>query len=312
MIRIPDSYKEKIINRYKDDGKKWLNNIDGIIKKYVKMFNLKNVKTLNDLTMNIILEANSDRYGKVIVKIGTPGITSFNEIKYINLLKLNSMVKCYYYNENDRVMILEKISPGYSLNEVNSIDERIEIFCNMVNEISENSKYLELFPTYDEKLKNKINEIKEDKYVDIEIRKMLDIAIKMYNEISDMNLPKFVLHNDLQHINILKDYNGWKFIDPHGIVGERIFETCQFIKAEISDNLNDMEKLNIIVEKIAKNLNENVELIYKALYIENITKIFFYIKSGDNEIKILNNIDFCKNLLKYIYIEKDKNRQYSI
>lgn len=42
-------------------------------------------------------------------------------------------------------------------------------------------------------------------------------------EINSMNLPKYVLHDDLHHNNILKSKNDWKVIDTHGVVGEKNF-----------------------------------------------------------------------------------------
>ena len=125
---------------------------------------------------------------------------------------------------------------------------------------------------------------------------MLFIANNMYDEISNMNLPKYVVHNDLQHKNILKGENGWKMIDPHGIGGEKVFETCQFIKAELPSN--SIEDIKFISKKVADSIGENLNLIYKALYIENTTKILFYLKSKENEEIISYNISLCKNLIK--------------
>lgn len=298
MIELPENFKRKIINRYNKIGINWLNNIDLIANKYINMFDLKKVKVLDDLSMNIVLTAESEKLGDVIIKIGAPGITSHNEILYINLLPLKNMVKCFYYNINDRVMILEKIFPGYSLNKVENIDERIKIFKNLLNDICvNNGNCLNKFPTYNKKLEEKLKEANE--YADRSkyIIELLNNATNMYEEITKLNLPKYVLHGDLQHKNILKFQEGWKIIDPQGNVGEIVFDTCQFIKYEMENNDID---LNIIVEKVANAIDINKKLIYKALYIEIATKILFYLKAGYSEEFVTNNINLCKILIKHI------------
>lgn len=300
MVVLSKEFKNKIVSRYEEKGIDWLNSIDGIIYKYTKKFNLKNIKILDNLTMNIVITANSDDFGDIIMKIGTPGITSVNEIKYINLLTLKHMVKCYYYNIDDRVMILERIYPGYSLNEIKNIDDKIEIFSNMLDDICSNSKYYDEFPTYDRKLKQKVEEVKKYSNTYPNLVDMINTSTKMYQEISSMKLPKYILHDDLQPINILKSTNGWKMIDPHGIVGEKIFETCQFIKSALQKDNFTIDNLKIIVKKVSKRLNEDENLIYKSLYIDYTIKILFYIKSGYDENIILQNIDICKAIFNCI------------
>ena len=57
MIKIPETYKNNIINMFGEPGEKWLNIVPNIVDKYVKKFNLKNIQILNDLTFNIIIFA---------------------------------------------------------------------------------------------------------------------------------------------------------------------------------------------------------------------------------------------------------------
>lgn len=299
MMGFTEGYKEKIIKMYGEKGNNWLENIDRIIKKYEKLFDLKNIKLLENMSINVVLSAKSDKYGDVIIKIGTPGKTALDEIRYINMFQIKNMVNCYYYNLEDRVMILEKVLPGYTLERINNIDDRIEVFVNLLNEISNKAtNNLEKFPTYEDKLKEKIIKIQNIDNSKYNITEMANIAVELYEKIKNMNLPKYVLHEDLQHKNILKSENGWKIIDPHGVVGEKVFETCQFIRAEI---YKEKEKIDVIVNQVAKKLKIESELIYKALYIDLTTKLIFYIGSGYPEDFILENVILSNKILEHIY-----------
>lgn len=300
MIDLPTEFKNKIINRYNLCGKNWLDNINMIINKYTKMFQLSNLNLVDNLTMNIVLTANSKKYGDVVLKINSPSKISIDEIRFFKYFSSNYMAKCYYYNIEDRVILLERINPGYCLNTLQNREKRIKIFCDIVNNFTTSNIHLENFNNYDSILIEKINDAKQNLIINADMFNYVSRALEIYKDISNKNLPKYVLHDDLQHRNILKCQNGWKVIDPHGIVGEKVLETSQFIRAELELADGNAELLNELVHSISKYINEDTTIIYKALYITVITKTIFYIKDGYNSQYIKYNINMCDTLIKYI------------
>lgn len=300
MITLPKEFKNKIINRYNLYGNNWLMNINAIINKYIEMFQLTNIKLIENLTMNVVLSANSDKYGDIILKIGSPSRNSINEIKFVKHCSSNYMAKCYYYNIEDRIMLLEKVKPGYSLDKLENRENRIKVFCDIVNNFTSSNLYINNFETYDKMLIEKINDAKQNINISSNIFYKLIKAQEIYNEINDMNLPKYVLHDDLQHKNILKSQNGWKVIDPHGIVGEKVLETSHFIRAELELDDRSINQLDKIVYLVSKYIGEDISLVYKALYITIISKIIFYIKDSYNNDYITYNLNLCNILIKHI------------
>lgn len=298
MIELPMEFKQIIINRYEGIGIEWLNSVDKIIDKYQKKLNLHNIELIKNLTMNIVLFADSDKYGEVVVKIGAPGNTVISEINYMKLCTSKYFAKCYYYNSEDRVIVLERIKPGYQLNDLKRQEERISIFCNILNNITNDNIPKNNFKYHEEEVKERIDIACNNKKKYYKILYMVDTVNNFYNEIKSMNLPKYVLHDDLQHKNILKSNYGWKAIDPHGLVGEKIFETTYFIRAELEyTNLDEIDK---IITSISKHLKEDKVLIYKALYINIFSKIVYYIKVK-HDINFINyNIKICEEISKYI------------
>lgn len=298
MIELPMEFKQVIINRYEEIGIEWLNSVDKIIDKYQKKLNLHNIELIKNLTMNIVLFANSDKYGEVVVKIGAPGNTVISEINYMKLCTSKYFAKCYYYNSEDRVIVLEKIKPGYQLSNLENQEERIHIFCDILNNITTDNIPRNDFKSHKEEINQKIEEVCNNKEKYSGILYMLDTVSNLYREIKNMNLPKYVLHNDLHHKNILKSDYGWKAIDPHGLVGEKIFETTQFIRAELE--YTNLDKIDKIITLISKHLKEDKILIYKALYINIFSKIIFYIKAKYDTNVIDYNIKICEEISKYI------------
>lgn len=298
MIELPEEFKQSIVNRYQEKGIKWLNSIDKIIEKYEKKFKLNNMQLIENLSMNIVIVATSSEYGEVVLKIGAPGRSTISEINYIRSLYSKYFVKCYYSNKKDRVTLLEKVSPGYQLNHLKNQEERITVFCAILNNIITSNVFSSEFRTYEEIIKEKIDDVYRDRQRYDKIIYMINIVNNLYSEIKNMNLPKYILHGDLQHKNILKTQYGWKAIDPHGIIGEKFFETTQFIRSELK--YSSLDKIDEIVTLISKYTKEDKKLIYKALYISMFDKIVFFIKAK-YDINLINyNIKLCEEIYKHI------------
>jgi len=304
MIELPDKYKIKIINRHGLSGEKWLNSIDAIVDKYTSQFQLEDVQLTPNLSMNIVLFAKSPQYGNVVMKLGAPNKTSITEIEVMKYYSSTTYVpKCYYSCINNRVMILERISPGYTLlDSLQDIEERVKIFSDISNHLLVASNGKEDFPICEELFREKVEYAYEHKQTYSDILWMIDIANNIYTKIKKRNLPKYILHGDLHHKNILKAKNGWKAIDPHGIIGERVIEASQFIRTELEHiNLEDSQ-INQLIFLLSKYFKEDSELILETLFVNIIEKIIWYIKNKYDSDRISFNINICKKLLSYINV----------
>lgn len=299
MLELPNTYKNKIINRYGAKGEKWLKSINTIVEKYKKQFQLQELELIENLSMNIVIFAKSHQYGDIVMKIGAPGKTSITEMNIIKHYLSEYVPKCYASCPEDRVMILEKLTPGYSLSHLKDREERVKIFSKIANhllvEVNDKTKD---FPTFDELFQEEIEYVYENKQNYLAIIEMVDGACNIYQKIKQMNLKKYVLHNDLQHKNILKTKERWKAIDPHGVIGEKVIETSQFIREELE--LSSIKEIDEIVSLLSKYFKEDKKLILQTLYINIILQIIWYIKNKYSNEIISYNIEICKKILPYI------------
>lgn len=298
MLNLPEKFKINILNRYDEKGKKWLENLDCLIEKYTKKFELSDVQLIENMSINLVLFAKSELYGDVVMKIGAPDPTSLTEINVMKLYSSKYVPKCYFSSVEDKVMILEKISPGYSLVKLNTLEERIKIFSEISNYLLISANHTESFPTFDDLIKERMEYVYENKSTFTEILPMIAFANELYAKIKEKNLPKYILHNDLHHKNILKSQNGWKAIDPHGIVGERVFEACQFIRSELDLKKDNLEE---ILNLLSQYFQEDKQLILESLYIYMITKIIFHTKNKYDIASISYNIDLCRRIQNQLF-----------
>ena len=131
MINLPDKFKTKIINRYGEEGNNWLNSIDNVIYKYKKQFMLKNIRLVDEMSMNVVLFAESLEFGNIVIKIGAPSKTIISEMHTIKYYSPKYFPKCYYYSIEDKVIILERIFPGYNLSILENFEERTKVFIDI-------------------------------------------------------------------------------------------------------------------------------------------------------------------------------------
>lgn len=270
MLKIPNEYKSKIISMFGQIGQEWLSNIPTIIYKYVTKFNLQNLKVHEDLSVNLIIFAECEELGEIVLKIGPP---IFNELIYRETKALEEFngrnaCKCYYSNLDDGIRILERLIPGETLNSIEDREERIMIFCEFALGLDVELKSSIKLPTYREILDRSINLSNEQPEKFEPLKRLINIANDLYKDIENQNLPKYLLHADLHHGNILTSGNERKAVDPHGFLGERVLETARFMENEIEKQ--DISKDNIleVVNLVAINFNEDRETILKVLFID--------------------------------------------
>lgn len=300
MLELPNAFKIRIINRYGQKGNEWLNTIDSLVNKYKCKFNLQNIKLIENLSMNVVLFAESPQYGNVVMKLGAPGPISIAEITVMKCYTSNSIQKCYYSCIEDRFMLLERLLPGYSLDTLNNTEEKIKIFSNISNHLLISPSIKGNFPTFEESFIQTIQYANQNPNSFSEISWMIDTANTIYTKIKDKKLPKYILHNDLHHKNILKTENEWKAIDPHGIIGEKVLETSQFIRAELELSKPSNPNIDNIVSLLSDYFKEDKKLILEALYINIVLKIIWYTKNKYDSPTILYNINLGKEILSYI------------
>ena len=67
---------------------------------------------------------------------------------------------------------------------------------------------------------------------------LLDAAAKLARECLTANSPAKVLHGDIHHGNVLRFSDGWKVIDPKGILGPLCFEFANILPNPLPSSLD--------------------------------------------------------------------------
>lgn len=311
MLNLPDYYKTKIISMFGSLGESWLAKVPEVIDKYVAKFKLTNLQFHEDLSINLILYAECDKFGKIVLKIGLP---IFNELIYRETKALEefngkSACKCYYNNLDDGIRILERLVPGETLHNVEDREERIKAFCNVALSLDVKLVHHIQLPSYREILDRSINQSDEQPERFKSLKGLIITANDLYKEIENKNLSKYLLHADLHHHNILTSSNGRKAIDPHGFLGEKVLETARFMENEIEKQEISKDNILEVVNLMANYFSEDKALICKVLFIDYVLSTCWDIEMNfDNEHinRDINNLRLILACLDDILTKKDE------
>lgn len=301
MITLPEEFKNSIVNSNHKVGVRWLNNIDKLLKKYTNKYELEDIKLSNELSLNLILFAKSRRYGDIALKMTPSTATATSEYNVLKNYSSKYSEICYDYNKKDKVMILELLSPATPLLKLDNLEERIKIFSNIAINLMfkpENKCDFKSIKSFEKRFNKRVVCVEKNKEEFLDIINVIHTGIQFYKEFKKNNFPKYVLHGDLHHNNILKSGDKYKAIDPNGLIAERVFEIPPFILGEFRYCNIHMYELDNIISLTSKYFKEDKELIKKALYITIVEKVVWHRHSKHDEKIISKYIDICNYLYR--------------
>ncbi len=216
-------FEQNIINIYGTQGKHWLLDLPSIINKIAQEWNLTDLKSVDNLSMNYVLSGRQSTQ-EIILKLSLDTDLIFYEKTALMALAGYGAVPVLAYQ--DRALLLKKLSPATSLKTYLPArkQEALKIACEVTKKLHQSSLPNNIkLPSIEERfsLLDKAWPIPHD-YL-LLARRFRDHTFNTYYE-------RRVLHGDLHHDNILSDGEDWKVIDPHGVVGFPINEVWAFVQ----------------------------------------------------------------------------------
>ena len=163
-----------------------------------------------------------------------------------------AMVRVYEDVEGE--VLLERLNPGTPLADITldgRDEEATQIIAEVIQRMSDSNKLSGGFVTVEDWGKGFQNYLASgDKQI---ARHLVEQGQLLYSELCSSQQATRLLHGDLQHYNILFDFErGWVAIDPKGVIGE--------VEYEIGASL--------------RNPNENLELFASPQTVWNRLKIY--------------------------------------
>ena len=249
---------------------------------YSEKWGLSNLRFFDSYSMNAIFFCKSNIHGDCVLKIGN-GFQNREFISEYNVLREYAGRGLVQILESDvdedeagkKIMLLEQIIPGTTLQAEPLLENRLSIFINLYKGLHIKPSNPEIYQTYADKLDyyaeiiSRQNECKDLSFY-------AQKAKKVYASIAAEYKKEMLLHGDIHFNNILLNDNGmYTIIDPQGLLGDPVFDIPRYIMVEHYHHINKetsvekrFEYVNKIIEYLSHNLHIPGPILRNCLYVE--------------------------------------------
>ncbi|WP_010192173.1 aminoglycoside phosphotransferase family protein [Bacillus sp. m3-13] len=255
MVKLPPNYVQTIKNIHKVEGEAWLQDFDSLIEYCEEKWRLK-VLAPFDLSYNFVAPAKKMDGAQVVLKLSLPNKEIRSEVEALSFFAGEGMVQVIDTDVEKGILMLERLSPGHTLATLENEVEATEIAAGIMKSLWVPETPDSRLPQIEEREQSLIKFYKAHPTGKAPITQdLLQKAIHTFQRLLQEKKERYILHGDLHHYNILKSHSSWVAIDPKGLVGEREYDTIQFLL----NNLPDQDIEPILSERIAV-LVDNLKL----------------------------------------------------
>lgn len=206
---------------YGAEGESWINDLPSRLAQLSKKWKFRFLNVMPDLTYNFVGVVEVIPTGKrAVINIGPRGKNVATEVQWLQCFN-KGVPKIYWHDDEHHAYLMEYLEPGNSLKTlVKAVqdDAATRVICQMIRDLQSYQQNIPNFPHISELagslslLKNHLDD------------KMLSKAESLFHELTTDRVQDVLLHGDLHHDNVLSSDTTWKVIDPHGYVGDPVFE----------------------------------------------------------------------------------------
>ncbi len=307
--QLPDEVVSRVLS-IGEVGEKWLNELDGLIKKIEMDWKIAVGEALEGGTHAFVAHADGKNGEKYVVKIDIPenvgGSIFMNSVNALLAANGNGYAKLYAYDEENKIYLMERLgksvgSMGYSVN------EQIKLICTALNKAWEipldNAKlpyggectawFKEFIPQAWEDLSYPCSE------------RVVKRALSYLNS-RDEHFSEddcVLIHGDAHATNILQDLNdaeNFKFIDPDGAVYEKASDLGVLMREWHEEyEVNAYKKGQERCEYIHSLTGVDKQAIWEWGYIQTVSTGLVLLSIGRKEfgIKMLKTAESWSEML---------------
>jgi len=250
---------------------------------YAEKWSLEVLSVVDYFSVNCIFLCRSAEHGGAALKIGELFDVS-NETKILREYDGGRFVRVLEADEPNNVILLERIVPGNRLREEQSLDARLIAFSELHRGLHKPPRDASEYPTYLEWV-TRITKFMSTQTEHRELYTMMRRAEGICAELWVQYPQRLLLHGDLHHDNILLSADGYKTIDPKGVIGDPIFDVPRFIMNEFRGVVNEpFEVYREHIDKVARHLEQSLGIprsaILQCVFIETAMAYSWTVESG--------------------------------
>lgn len=227
------TFIQNVLDVRGDAGKEWLAKIPALIQNYESEWQIKIGEPFH-LSYNYVAQAEKLNGTSVVIKLGFPGDKEFiSECVGLSYFNGEGSIKLLAEDINNGAMLLERVSPGIPLAEIEDDEEATQIAASLLKKLHKEApdddrlinfgkNWLGGYTRYREKYSVESGPIPSGLF-------LLGDAINKKHYIDEPE-KEYLIHGDFHHHNILSsDRNDYLTIDTKGVIGNPTYDVATFL-----------------------------------------------------------------------------------
>lgn len=302
-MQIPDYFIHKATRQFGEAGPGWVKQLPSLLARCEDQWQLTDCVPAENLSINLVCYARSALYGDVVLKIEGPHPDRFTEMTTLRLYAGRQACTCLAIDEEIAAILLERIVPGYDLRTLPDMQEQLEIGAEVIATLPIPLQEPHGLPHYRDWITRAIANTHAHYHPSAQMIHVMAAAAELFDQICPGDEPRYLLHGDLHHDNMLFHNDGmWKVIDPQGVIGAPFLESARFIQNHVidQDNVFHWDMLDDTVAYFAARLGESKYNIASAFFILHVLSTCWGCEMNYEEDLLARLIDECGALLEYV------------
>ena len=249
---IPDAFRQTVLSVHGEVGNHWLEQLPNLLKSLAKQLNLKIEKSCANLSFNFVALVVLEDGSKAALKCGVPNDEFTTEITALQSYEGEGAVKLIAADAEKGWLLEERCVPGKNLLSLNNDEQATTVALNLMQQLWRPINSQIKFPTLTKWLcgLDKLQKYSRDN-PEIFPKKLIDFSLGASKELLASSGEQVLLHGDLHHFNILSSgRNSWLAIDPKGVIGEKEYEICAFMRNPGPQLLTTMNTKQVILRRL--------------------------------------------------------------
>ena len=253
----------------------------------ITRWSLTHVKPVYEHSTKAVYTATSAHFGPVILKIDLNHDQLASEYRMLSAMQGKHCCKVYDFDEEQGLLLEERLLPGNVLRELDHLEERIDAFCQVFAALHSAGNQAISAPSHHPAYLDWLSRIRtfsETHPIDESLRKMTAQAYDCCAYLFEKYPERVLLHGDLHHDNMLLRSDGsYAMIDPKGVIGPEILDLPRFLLNELFPNMpaEPISHMAKAIRLISDKCGYPVEDVQKAFFMETVLANMWSVQDDD-------------------------------
>lgn len=249
---VPDVLQQTVLNVHGEVGRRWLKQLPNLLKTLARQWHFKIEKSCEHLSFNYVVLVVLENGRQAVLKCGVPNAEFTTEIDALHDYAGEGAVKLVAADAEQGWLLEERCIPGKNLLSLADDEQATTVALNMMQQLWRPLNSQVKFPTLAKWLSG-LDKLQKYSRTNPNAfpKKLIDFSLVTSKELLASSGEQVLLHGDLHHFNILSSArNFWLAIDPKGVIGEREYEICAFMRNPWPQLLTTMNTKQVISRRL--------------------------------------------------------------